>query len=506
MNNDNILIIVPPKPEYGLEFSYSNLYSSPSSFDFPHHCYNDGGSNNDHSYRDTAAVAAPAVPPARANDGSRDVVNECLAVGTASAMNSSPSARSTLTSFASSSSSTSTANADVAVALDSSDFDSVVVARVHDDGRYGDDDHNNYGGRGASIITRDPRNGAFTFQVHAEYDLLLRVRGDLDRRRSRPNSFSAGGEEEEEYDSIRLSNRIMLSIDDYCMREQWMYHIGREKGLALSRFLRSCLEEWQEAADRDRVAGGEEPRKKFVCVELGTYCGYSALVLAVALRRFLLDRRKHPRRLGGGQSSSTPFEFQVYTTEVSTKVLNVARSIFRLAGMEDCITPILLQEQERHDDDREIRGGDVVDRDDGRDERDLRQVGKQVVGADESSPSSHSSSYSQSLSGVLRGQYSITKIDFLFLDHAKHLYLRDLKNLERSMLIGKGSHVCADNVVFNRLDAYREHMHRLEHTGGGVVETRLEEMNLEYSNNLKDGMEMTVYLKDPPVSPHNGDW
>jgi hypothetical protein len=31
----------------------------------------------------------------------------------------------------------------------------------------------------------------------------------------------------------------------------------------------------------------------------------------------------------------------------------------------------------------------------------------------------------------------------------------------------------------------------------GVVETRLEEMNLEYSNNLKDGIEMSRYLKDP---------
>jgi hypothetical protein len=100
------------------------------------------------------------------------------------------------------------------------------------------------------------------------------------------------------------------------------------------------------------------------------------------------------------------------------------------------------------------------------------------------------------LSGVLRERHSISKIDFLLLDHAKHLYLSDLQNLERSKLIGKGTHVCADNVVFNRLDAYREHMRRLEQLkisdgsgcGGGVVETRLEEMNLEYSNNLKDGM------------------
>jgi len=170
--------------------------------------------------------------------------------------------------------------------------------------------------------------------------------------------------------------------------------------------------------------------------------------------------------------------------------------------MEGCITPILVQQQECDDDDREnrrdnnteISGGNVVDAVvdcDGRDERGQKGEG------DESS--SHSSS--QSLSRVLREQYSISKIDFLLFDHAKHLYLRDLQNLERTKLIGKGSHVCADNVVFNRLDTYREHMRRLEQlrivddendgggcSGGGVVVTRLEEMNLEYSNNLKDGM------------------
>lgn len=191
--------------------------------------------------------------------------------------------------------------------------------------------------------------------------------------------------------------------------------------------------------------------------------------------------------------------------------------------MEGCITPILVRQQDcvddRENDENKVSGdgidaavvdwngqdepgrqkkrvsitsSDVVVDCDGQDER-----GHQ--GQQDSLASSRSSSSSpQSLSRVLREQYSIEKIDFLLLDHAKHLYLHDLQNLERSRLIGKGSHVCADNVVFNRLDAYREHMRRLEQLkivddendngGSGVVKTRLEEMNLEYSNNLKDGM------------------
>ena len=83
-------------------------------------------------------------------------------------------------------------------------------------------------------ITRDPKNGAFTFQVHAEYDLLLHVQKSLDRTRSRNNNA-------DQINNIRLSQIIMRSVDDYCLKKQWMYHIGREKGVAIGRFLEDSL-------------------------------------------------------------------------------------------------------------------------------------------------------------------------------------------------------------------------------------------------------------------------
>ena len=92
---------------------------------------------------------------------------------------------------------------------------------------------------------------------------------------------------------------------------------------------------------------------------------------------------------------------------------------------------------------------------------------------------------------------AVPRIDFLLLDHAKHLYLDDLRDLEGAGLLRAGSRVSADNVVFNRLDTYRDHVRG--RVARGEAESRLEEMNLEYSNNLKDGIEMTVYLKDPPT-------
>ena len=87
-------------------------------------------------------------------------------------------------------------------------------------------------------------------------------------------------------------------------------------------------------------------------------------------------------------------------------------------------------------------------------------------------------------STTLQGR-GVAKINFLLLDHTKDWYLGDQRDLESVGLLTTGSHVSADSVVINRLDAYRECIQRLV---GELVTLRLEEMNLEYSNNLKDGI------------------
>jgi len=282
-------------------------------------------------------------------------------------------------------------------------------------------------------ITRDPRNGAFTFQVHAEYDLLLQIQKDLDAKRpSKSSRSSLNSLALSDIDSTRI---ILKSVDDYCYGKQWMYHIGSEKGKAISRFLRSGVERWLKRDDRKN--------KKFICLDCGTYCGYSSLVLASTLREIANELQNS---IMEDQTEET-FEFHVYTTEVSSKLINVAQSVFRMAKMEQYITPIL-----------------------------MKSDGK------------------ESLSAAMK-QNGVMGIDFLLFDHAKNLYLSDLNDLEAGGLLKAGSYVSADNVVFNKLDAYRYHMEQLQ--AKGIVETRLDEMNLEYSNNLKDGIEQTIYLKDP---------
>ncbi|KAK1734282.1 putative catechol O-methyltransferase [Skeletonema marinoi] len=284
-------------------------------------------------------------------------------------------------------------------------------------------------------ITRDPRNGAFTFQVHAEYDLLLQIQKDLDAKRpSKSSRSSLNSLALSDIDSTRI---ILKSVDDYCYGKQWMYHIGSEKGKAISRFLRSGVERWLKRDDRKNKVC------KFICLDCGTYCGYSSLVLASTLREIANELQNS---IMEDQTEET-FEFHVYTTEVSSKLINVAQSVFRMAKMEQYITPIL-----------------------------MKSDGK------------------ESLSATMK-QNGVMGIDFLLFDHAKNLYLSDLNDLEAAGLLKAGSYVSADNVVFNKLDAYRYHMEQLQ--AKGIVETRLDEMNLEYSNNLKDGIEQTIYLKDP---------
>ena len=41
---------------------------------------------------------------------------------------------------------------------------------------------------------------------------------------------------------VQLCNIIMRSVDEYCLRKQWMYHIGSEKAVAIGRFLREGVE------------------------------------------------------------------------------------------------------------------------------------------------------------------------------------------------------------------------------------------------------------------------
>ena len=213
-NSDNI-VIVPPRPEggNGYEFSYSNLYA-----------YDGGGKEVDCDASTATAATAPSVESSRSK---------------------SPAP-------ISSSVSVNDDRAAYVAAFDGSatHFDSVSGNDV------------NAAATDSAAITRDPRNGAFTFQVHAEYDLLLHIQKDLDKhRRSVEDRYGDISNGHDQMSDVNLSKTIMRSVDEYCQTKQWMYHIGREKGVAIGRFLRGGVESYL----RSNGSNGGEVKVCIIC-------------------------------------------------------------------------------------------------------------------------------------------------------------------------------------------------------------------------------------------------
>ncbi|EKX34610.1 hypothetical protein GUITHDRAFT_61079, partial [Guillardia theta CCMP2712] len=65
--------------------------------------------------------------------------------------------------------------------------------------------------------------------------------------------------------------------------------------------------------------------------------------------------------------------------------------------------------------------------------------------------------------------------DFVFLDHNKSLYLPDLKRLQQLNIVGKGTVIAADNVIYPGTPEFLEYV-----KSGPAWETKLVEADFEY--------------------------
>lgn len=88
----------------------------------------------------------------------------------------------------------------------------------------------------------------------------------------------------------------------------------------------------------------------------------------------------------------------------------------------------------------------------------------------------------------LREDFGIERLDFVFMDHWKRCYLPDLQALEDSGLLGEGSVVLADNVLFPGAPSFLRHVRR-----SGLYEHRVHRAALEYIRGIRDGMAELVY-------------
>ncbi|KAM3875457.1 transmembrane O-methyltransferase homolog [Diretmus argenteus] len=88
----------------------------------------------------------------------------------------------------------------------------------------------------------------------------------------------------------------------------------------------------------------------------------------------------------------------------------------------------------------------------------------------------------------LRSDYGLERLDFVFMDHWKKCYLPDLQMLEGSGLLGKGSMIVADNVLFPGAPNFLRHVRRC-----GLYEWRIHRATLEYIKGIRDGMAELVF-------------
>jgi len=190
---------------------------------------------------------------------------------------------------------------------------------------------------------------------------------------------------------------VLSVIDAFCRerKEQWMMNVGDEKGAILR----------QQVIDR----------KPQVAVELGTYMGYSAILIAMSMSD----------------------DGHLYSIEIDVLHASIATKIIEFAGLKDRVTVLV---------------GKLEDR--------LPQ---------------------------LINVYKVSSIDLLFIDHAKDAYKPDFVLLERANLIKKGSVVIADNMIYPGSPAYAEYIRNNPN-----YQTRLIESKLEYMDDRKDGVEVSI--------------
>jgi catechol O-methyltransferase len=194
------------------------------------------------------------------------------------------------------------------------------------------------------------------------------------------------------------------AIDDFCYRQSFMMNVGDEKGEIL-----------------DAAVLRTRPRR---LLELGTYCGYSALRTARVM----------------------PAEAQLFSIEFSSANAEIARRIWRHAGVGDRLNAIV---------------GSIGD-------------GGQTIARLETEH------------GFARGS-----LDFVFIDHDKAAYLPDLERILGRGWLRTGSVVVADNVKIPGAPKYRAYMKAEE---GRTWRTVEHETHVEYQSLLKDLVLESEYL------------
>jgi catechol O-methyltransferase len=298
-------------------------------------------------------------------------------------------------------------------------------------------------------LQRDKENGVLSFHNGTEHALLLFVQQavkdltSLEANQSNPN----------------LRQLVLQAIDTFCLDRHWMMHVGPEKGRIVQDFLTNQITQYYTQQQQ------QQQEQTYNIVELGTYCGYSTIRIADTLLRH------HNHKI-------VP-KFHIHTVDINAQSQNIAKQMIKLAGLEQHVSFILREATTINQQPSDLFLDQLKD-----------SIRKQSSTTAERSA---------------KGDDCDNRIDFLFIDHAKEMYLSDVQLLESSGLIRQGTAVAADNVVFFQLSDYCNYMSQLQTRGIVRSELVTDNIYLEYTtpppsvenHELRDGLELTVYLRDP---------
>jgi len=234
---------------------------------------------------------------------------------------------------------------------------------------------------------------------------------------------------------------LLDGVDRYCVERHWMMHVGDGKSRILRDALALAVEGFTSRLETKKGTAARDSRTTFRVLELGTYCGYSAVKMALYLSELL----------------PPGVEVRVHSIEIDPANAAVAREVVRLAGMEDVVEVMVEGSVER--------------------------------GVEKARASS--------------GEAAV-EFGAVFIDHDKDDYLSDLLSLLSlsPKVLPPGSVVIADNVLMGRIDDYRDYVgEEAKREGGAFKSTELMMGRIEYSEpdgdvygegEMEDGVEVSV--------------
>lgn len=349
--------------------------------------------------------------------------------------------------------------------------------------------------------TRDEEScGVLCFHPHTEQSLLVNVKNKLNQwnklkgtrvvQTSRDGDGDNDGESDgdnngdNDGEKVHDHEQVLKAIDEYCQTVHWMMHIGPEKKSIIQETLQSAMDAkikkhlnsnpgMDVNTDADADKAGSKPICRFICVELGTYCGYGSICLASMMRNIQQSYMNM-------KNMNVDVQFHLFTVEINPQFTKIAKEMIRLAKLESYIT--VLQN------DLLLNGttGNVSD---------LIQKAIMDKYAYGSTRTIHN------ISGTLNDTCTL---DFIMIDHDKDEYLSDLQCMEsnKTGLIKNGTTVVADNVIFAQIDNYISYMKELEEKG--IVRTKTKKTNVEYSLGSTSASASTTELEDGNVHTDSG--